>query len=334
MAALIISTNPLFIEVIREALSARKDLEVLDVDPTAANDRIHLMRPEIILLDERLSQYDMDGILCAARTLPASRVLLLSANANEMVVLDSFHMTLHSAEDLMQTILKKDGVPGEFTTDLFNLQANSAREEAGMYGFLAALFNQSPEAGLVKRLRAIGVSSLLEDCGDLEPTARQGLQEIDDYVTLTRQVPEDELATALAVDWTRLFRGIRPGYGPPPPYEALYRQDIASTLELLQTINACYVRYQLTPAPEQANRPDYLGLELGFLGYLAELEAQAWEQDDQEGAEELRRESDHFYNAHLSRWVPAFCRTALRHCQTGFYRGLIHLTQGISSLPQ
>jgi len=335
MIALIISANPLFMEVIREALAARDGPDALEVDPGTAIDQIHLLRPEIILVDERLPQPSLEGILSAARTLPAARVLLLSASANEMVVMDSFHATLHSAEDLMETIMTKTSEPitTKFSEDLFAMQAASAREEAGMYGFLAALVNQSPDASLVKRLRDIGVATLLEDCVDLEPTARQGLREIDDYVAQTLGDPEDEMATALAVDWTRLFRGIRPGYGPPPPYEALYRQDITNPLELLQVIMAWYGHYDLAAAPDQLNRPDYLGLELGFLSHLAEIEARSWEQGDQAAAQELRRQSDRFYVEHLSRWVPAFCQAALPHCQTGFYRGLIHLTQGILCLP-
>jgi len=335
MIALIISANPLFMEVIREALATRKGLDVLEVEPGAAIDQIHLLRPEIILFDERLPQPGLEGILSAARSLPATRVLLLSASANEMLVMDSFHATLHSAEDLMQTIINRtsEPVPTRFSEDLFIMQAAGAREEAGMYGFLAALFNQPPDAGLVRRLRTIGVASLLENCADLEPTARQGLQEIDDYVAQSLGDPEDEMATALAVDWTRLFRGIRPGYGPPPPYEALYRSDISNPLELLQAIMAWYRHYNLAAAPDQLNRPDYLGLELGFLSHLAEIEAQAWEQGDQAAAQELRKQSDRFYVEHLSCWAPAFCQTALPHCQTGFYRGLIHLTQGILCLP-
>ena len=335
MIAFIISGNPLFSEVITVALATRKDVDACAVSPEIAIDRIHRIHPEFILMDERLPEPILEGILCTARTLPSTRVLLLSASGNEMVVMDSFRATLHSAEDLMQTLLNKTTEPvlARLAGEPLVEQVNIVWEEAGMYGSLAALFNQSPDTSLVRRLRSIGIADLLAAFADLEPASRQGLQEIASYVAQTHDLTESELATALGVDWTRLFRGIRPGYGPPPPYEALYRKDIKNPLDLLQAIMGCYSKYNLATAPDQANRPDYIGLELGFLSYLAETEAQAWEQDDQASASQLREQSDRFYAEHLSRWASAFCQAALAHCQTGFYRGLIHLTQDVLCSP-
>jgi TorA maturation chaperone TorD len=207
----------------------------------------------------------------------------------------------------------------------------SAQARAGMYNFLANLFNQRPDLELVRRLREMGSEGFNEGIspGDISPEVEQGLQEMASFIDVTQDWLEEKVEQDLVVDWTRLFRGISPSYGPPPPYEGVYDNGTANPSDVLQTVMQTYHKYSVDLDENAANRPDYIGIELDFLRYLNESEADAWSKGEKESALGYHAAQQEFLSKHLGKWAEKFCERALDEAKTDFYRGFIRLTRGI-----
>jgi TorA maturation chaperone TorD len=207
----------------------------------------------------------------------------------------------------------------------------SARGRAGMYSFLANLFNQRPDLELVRRLREMGPEGfdLATDGDDISPEVERGLHEMASFIDATQDRSEEQVEQDLAVDWTRLFRGVSPGYGPPPPYEGVYSEGAANPQDVLQGIMQTYHKYSVDVDEKAANRPDYIGIELDFLRYLNESEVDAWKKGEEESALDYHAAQREFLSKHLGRWVGIFFDRAMEEAKTDFYRGFIRLTRGV-----
>ena len=169
----------------------------------------------------------------------------------------------------------------------------AARTRGSMFDFLATLLNQRPDLELVRKLRSSSLEVLIGQAEASAPGSQvvQGLREMARFVESTSKDPEKEVETALGVDWTRLFRGVTPRYGPPPPYESIYADTGETDLGTIRSLIEFYWASGAQLENKAANRPDYLGLELSFLCFLAEEEAKAWESGNEELAQSYQEKA-------------------------------------------
>jgi TorA maturation chaperone TorD len=330
---LIISSNVLFAEVMIQSLSSYSSLELIRSVPSIAAEEMNDFSPDVIIVDDAVGSDELGKIIIAARELPCTQMLLMNLKGNDFVVLDSHRAVIHQATDLLHTILKDEmmspkkksnpGVPPAVIED--------AQSRAGIYGFLGTLYNQRPDVDLVRRLRTVGIDSFVRMSQEegASPDLIQGLSEMAQYIEATSDEPEEELEQSLGVDWTRLFRGINPNYGATPPYEGIYKDSYRDPLEVLKQVNAIYHENGVTIGEDSPNRPDYIGLELDFLRYLAEREAEAWDQEEEELALNYAEKARAFFEGHLGDWVWKFCDHAQEHARTDFYKGFLRLTKGV-----
>ena len=73
----------------------------------------------------------------------------------------------------------------------------------------------------------------------------------------------------LAREFTRLFRGVRPGYGPKPPYESLYRGEKTVMGDIAGEVKTRYREAGLSvEARFKGEPPDHISFELFFLNHL------------------------------------------------------------------
>ena len=160
--------------------------------------------------------------------------------------------------------------------------AGTVRDKAGMFGFLASVFNHRVDSDFIHRLRGGGIRSLLVDDRpeSISSDIKLGLDEMSGFIQAAHGKTDIETEQELAVDWTRLFRGVNPEYGPPPPFEGLYVKGGTNSPEVLEAVLRCYRENGFSPDPDFQNRPDYIGMELDFLGLLSEREAEALEEGD------------------------------------------------------
>ena len=103
MSILIVSTNPLFKEVIIESAPQYRE-EFVALVPEEALNRICELNPDVIIIDETIAPSSFEDLLAEARGLQKNRIIVLNPVKNEIILLDSHRETLKNAEDLTEAI--------------------------------------------------------------------------------------------------------------------------------------------------------------------------------------------------------------------------------------
>lgn len=103
MSILIVSTNPLFKEII-VATVAQFHLEVIELCPEEALSKVCELRPEVIIIDETTVPSYFEDLLAEARSLQKNRIIVLNLTQNEIILLDSRRATLKKVDDLIEAI--------------------------------------------------------------------------------------------------------------------------------------------------------------------------------------------------------------------------------------
>ena len=103
MSILVVSANPLFKEVII-ATVAQLQTELIDLSPEEALAGIRELRPDVIILDEKVKSPAFEALLAEARGLEATHVIVLNTTHNEIILMDSRRATLRKVDDLIETI--------------------------------------------------------------------------------------------------------------------------------------------------------------------------------------------------------------------------------------
>ena len=194
-------------------------------------------------------------------------------------------------------------------TDAAALAGIAARRSA-LYWLLADIVLTCPERAFVERLQA----ELQAAPGEETPIAlrlaamRSALPQPDDAAGVER----------LAVEYTRLFGGLREGYGPPPPFESMQFVGYEASESMESAINAyAEAGFDLS---ERGIAPDHLGVELRFMSMLCHREMQAWRGErSTEAMETLARQRD-FMRRHLEPWAPQYWTRAVAGARHDFYR--------------
>ena len=191
-----------------------------------------------------------------------------------------------------------------------------AGQRSNVYGLLAAVYRQEVTSDLLQRIkdpRFLGVFS------DLGIDLSKGFYKKN----------EEALLDDLAVEYTRHFLG--PG-GHISPHESVHhkRHDGEAsqlwgetTVEVKKFIESAGLEY----GSEYRGLPDHISVEFEFMQQVILREAQAWEEDDKEGAEYCLKMERKFINEHLARWIPEFCDRVDREAEWPFYRDMAVLTK-------
>jgi putative dimethyl sulfoxide reductase chaperone len=209
--------------------------------------------------------------------------------------------------------------------------AEVAEQRSTVYAFLSSIFTVLPDHRFVERLTDGQMSTLLDALSveDIPFEIETGIRLIREYLTSIQTVPADQVETDLAVERARLLRGIKPGYGPPPPYESVYRGtgETAVSQTMLEVQRAFAAAG--ASVPESAHEPvDYIGLELDLMRYLASKEAQAWRAGQEDQALAWLGKQKTFLTDHLVLWVPQFSELMAEQASLGFYQGIARITKG------
>jgi chemotaxis response regulator CheB len=108
MSILIVSTNPLFKEVIVATVDTFKT-ELIELSPAEALTRICELRPDVIIIDETITPSYFEALLAKARGLQKTRTIVLNPTQNEIILLDSRRATLRKVDDLIEVIASYEG---------------------------------------------------------------------------------------------------------------------------------------------------------------------------------------------------------------------------------
>ncbi len=328
---LIFSQNTLFSEILAKALEKKQQLEIVNAPVLYASQLIQKNLPKAILIDQTLPPVHLGEIIQAALNTPDCKVVFLNPYQNDTIILAPKRKSMRKADDLMY-ILSDEIAPNPDSTDDFDsLKPNEiAQARADMFGLLAAFLNHRPDSEFLNNLRAAGIHQFLDTIVEQIPPSKiqTGLKELGAFLEDTLQENESKLTDQLGVDWTLLFRGLRPGYGPKPPYGYLHQTMKLSEMAYLQRISGTYASFGAEIEPSQSNRPDYLGLQLAFLSFLYQQASRAYQQGNAEEAVRLETAAADFFTQELAPWVLTFCQEAQAHCKTRFYHGYLEILVG------
>lgn len=201
-----------------------------------------------------------------------------------------------------------------------------------VYELLAALYTGPPDLELLRILRRWAAS--LQDSGSsshlLSVQMKQGLTTIDSFLQKEEKTDEKKLQESISVEFTRLFRGIKPDYSPLPPYESVYRQEFGhvfgeSTFEVYRKYR--HFGFDLT-SEFRGEPPDHISFELEFMHLMCSGEAKAWESDDEDEALRYLKEEKEFLEKHLLSWLPEFCDKIRMFDRISLFCGIADFTEG------
>jgi TorA maturation chaperone TorD len=220
--------------------------------------------------------------------------------------------------------------------DRKNDAATNAESMAQIYSMLASILNQKPEVSLIENLRSAGSTGLAGltplDKVQSQEDIEQGIQKLACYIETTALQTLEDVQRELAVDWTLLFRGVSPAYGPQPPYEGMFLPEQGDHLEVMQAVSDTYRDMGVETINESFNRPDYLGIELAVMGFFAQEEAKAYNNGATQDALNISTKAKHFMIEHIGQWAPKFIEEADLHAKTEFYKGVLQLIRGVISI--
>ena len=206
-----------------------------------------------------------------------------------------------------------------------------ALARAALAAFLSTHFLNLPDADFVAALRRPETRAFLEHVAaepELGAEVVAGARLMLAFLERQADTEAGALAHALGLDRTRLYRGVSPTYGPPPPYETVWLESSEVPTKRLQQIVAGYRADDLAPAEDSHERPDYAGVELAYVESLARREAACLADGDPTGAATLRERQRVFLSEHLAAWAPAFIARALPRAKTDFYHGHLLMLRG------
>lgn len=219
------------------------------------------------------------------------------------------------------------------TQPAFKDMSQLAEARSRVYELLASVCNTLPDTGFVTMLMSQDVRSLLTSAtsdyaaSDLQQKElEQGIQALEVFRKQAGEVNRDEMVTRLGVDRTRLYRGVKRGYGPPPPYESVYQGSHTVMAGSALQVKKIYTDRGYRPPSIGNELPDYVGIELDFLRFLCSEEAATWRGQDKNKAQEYMNAEYDFINNHMVNWIPRFYDEVLSHAREDFYRGIAMLT--------
>ena len=199
-----------------------------------------------------------------------------------------------------------------------DLQRATAARRSQTYWLLSRLFIEQPEPPMLEELAL----ALKVGHGE-EPAVANGLRLLQEAVNAA--LASARALTDLQVEYTRLLSGTSKASGAPEPYESM---SVEGRLfgECTEAVSAAYVGAGHPDPASEAGPPDHIGTELRFMSILCYHEMEAWrEGNESEAGEWLERELD-FLDAHVMRWVPAFCDRLAELTTHSFYLAVARLT--------
>jgi TorA maturation chaperone TorD len=207
-----------------------------------------------------------------------------------------------------------------------------AEARSKVYGFLSQIYLNSPDKAMTNRILEGNYEAFqtsLKDTIETSKLVSEGIREIMDFVEASKDISLQDVQKELSVEYTRLFRGIKRFYGPPPPYESVYSGEGVIMGNITVNVQSIYSEVGLkVPNHLKGEMPDHIGFELDYLHYLCEEESNSLKDKKIGDGISLKEKQIKFLIEHIVKWVPSFTETALDHATSGFYKGVLMLTKG------
>lgn len=196
------------------------------------------------------------------------------------------------------------------------------------FAFFATILNNQPNEEMIVKLR----KRYNEE--ELPLQKEEGAYFlIAGYLNDSKNKPIATIVEELSVEWTRLFRGISPAYGPEPPYAGVYCSEDGVGMNIIMAITQMYSAHGLGIQEYKPNRMDYLGIQLDFISILAKRAAKEAGTGNFAAEEAVRVDILNFLQKYILPWTDTFINRAKEYAKTDFLRGyLVMLLQSLHEL--
>jgi TorA maturation chaperone TorD len=191
-----------------------------------------------------------------------------------------------------------------------------AAGRASTYGVLSALYLAAPSEALVDSIRT---GDVIADGGSGALHAAAN----DMMVAFGEAAAKSGFGNELAAEHTRLFvlpSGV-------VPHESFY---VDTNKRLGGRVTEGVKRYYRDASAELTEQcldlPDHIGVELQFMSFLCDIEAQLRGQPDAAGLRKCLGCQSEFLNEHLLRWYKPCCQKVISEASSGVYRAVARLT--------
>lgn len=166
----------------------------------------------------------------------------------------------------------------------------------------------------------------------------QGQAEIDEgliflaqWAAYARELPLQDVADELAVEWLKLLVGIGTPLAAPWASYYLEREPVVLSKWTLE-VREWYARYGLMLEKKNNEPDDHLGLMLQFLSMLASKECEALKVEDTETALRHYGEQREFAHRFINPWVGVWQQRVSDAKVGDYYKGLALVAVGMLSL--
>ena len=194
----------------------------------------------------------------------------------------------------------------------FNLE-----RKAALCALVGEFFLRNPDTILVRAMKNVDIT--LFDGKFIEE-----LRPIKEYASTCGETEKDEQFLNLKRDWTKLFRGVSPVYGPTAPYACLFLEGNSS--QLMEDMAALYLDGGWNSKEAAHDRIDYIGCCWRFLSHVFLLQINAVEKKDITEFGRLTLIEKEFLCKFFAPWIPAFISRAAPFVQTSFYGNVLNLS--------
>ncbi|MFV0481816.1 MAG: molecular chaperone TorD family protein [Campylobacteraceae bacterium] len=192
------------------------------------------------------------------------------------------------------------------------------QSDAEIFALLASFYLTNPNGVYAKAIAKLDVDNI-ED-----KTMRSVMKKICDYAATCGDDESEPNILELKRDWTKLFRGISPEYGPKPPYAQLFSS--ATDVAFLSSLAELYLDVGYVGYKKIDDRLDYIGIILDALAVINILRAKSVEDDNEAEYERLGKIFDCITEQYFVSWFKEFQKLALLHVKTPFYKSALELT--------
>lgn len=203
-------------------------------------------------------------------------------------------------------------------------KGHRANCRAILYSFFAQALSPPGEA-LVRDLCDGSLRSTVEAAVRGAPVMHRAMLDQAVLADLTAPCGERVMFDALLVEYTRLW-GIDIIC---PHYETDYLDGASfRAVHTIADVAAFYSAFGVRVAAGARERPDYMGIELAFMNFLATKQAHAISQGSARHARLCRRAQTKFFAEHLGRWAVQFADTLVDAAHGRFHRAVGGLLRG------
>ena len=184
-----------------------------------------------------------------------------------------------------------------------------AKSRAGIYRLLSMMYLKEVSEEFLKTLKSEEIIDAFNELGV-------------DFSKILFDKSEDKLLDELATEYAALF--IVPGGI--PPYESVRLKGMLCQEPEWQ-VRDFYKRCGLIVKEENKIFSDHLGMELEFMAYLADKEADAWKSNGEKTAGQWSSMQKEFFASHLGKWVFSFLKDMDKCAFHPFYKEVSKLTR-------